>query len=514
MDSPTTTQKEQTALRIVSDGCWRVLSGGGGGRNSETAIGSDTRWGGGEMDERLDSPDSPSKLASLRASDGRTDGRTDGDAQMTRRRDVLQSTCQLHTHGGASGQAAATPTLQPALGLFISIFSSLLNLVRIRGGQVREAWRRCDKKAGPVFVLLLFRVGSVGEPRGERRSDMTKTWVTPRAIDMFAPAKMKLAQLPDDVLIKILKSTPTNDVIKMKRLSRRINDVVERHTIARPEVQEFCVESRVRYENATPGRFQPRERQGRPKQHTVLTMRRRKATKRIESFDDAEQGCSKTNDFVKNELRKVSIGERISLDGIVIDEEFYKTLTSKWNDLSKVMSFALSMCTVTIDAGLFIDLVSRMNLQTLIIEFCVFDSQIVCDKLFLSLPKLDKLTIQPRGNAYFPELTNRTLSSWIERNAVPKSLSLYNCGTNITVDELKAMLMNERCRTEKRKVDWDLGKVLEMGHTEAALLSLVFAEGVKMSSSDDFRSRRIHVVCEGVDLHFNVVRPYNQASAV
>uniref|UniRef100_A0A1I7U6C0 F-box domain-containing protein n=1 Tax=Caenorhabditis tropicalis TaxID=1561998 RepID=A0A1I7U6C0_9PELO len=144
---------------------------------------------------------------------------------------------------------------------------------------------------------------------------------------------MSLNDMPDDVLIRLLNTAEPNDVTRAKRLNKRFNQLVNTYNLGRPGVKEFCVESRISLVSPTEiGRLRLKPCSTAPKRRTVVTMRREKGLKTTERLEDPS--CSTTNLFVQENLRKIELQEKLSLDGVTLDEDFYKVLIGKKDGLS------------------------------------------------------------------------------------------------------------------------------------------------------------------------------------
>ncbi|CAB3398140.1 unnamed protein product [Caenorhabditis bovis] len=318
---------------------------------------------------------------------------------------------------------------------------------------------------------------------------------------------MSLSDLPDDILIRLLSESSPRDVARAKRLNHRFNHIVERYNIGKPIVKEFSVESRLA---TTPTRPFGKLRIGnmltaKQRRRLVVTMKREKGSKCVERVDDP--GCSNDQkEFIQENMRKVVMSERLSFDGVTLDNDFYNMLTARWNDLRHVSSLSLSFCHIHLSSAQFADLLSRMSIRHMILDFCTFDSMLVSDKVLRELPYLETLKIQPRSHCCLSDLTDATLNFWAAKEQVPRTVQMYNCATRVSIDGIKSLLTTATAQTSSVPIDWDFGLLLEPAQIDNIMMSLIFSPGVHVTVQDDFRSKRVQLNnrAEKAQLSFNL----------
>ncbi|CAL2044426.1 unnamed protein product [Caenorhabditis brenneri] len=327
---------------------------------------------------------------------------------------------------------------------------------------------------------------------------------------------MNITDMPDDVLIRLLNTASPTDVTRTKRTCKRFNRIVNTYNLGKPLVKEFCVESRIAPGMPTKiGRLRLGAMMTTPKRRTVVTMRRDKGIKTTERLEDPS--CSNANQsanlFVQENLKKIELQEKISFDGVTLDEDFYKMLISQKNGLEHVTTISLSLCHIRLSWIQFTDLLSRMTVKHLYIDFCTFDPSLISDKVLMSLPLLETIQIQSRYPCFLNELSDQTLIHWATSSAVPKTIQLRNgCASRITVEGIKMMIMRAlstpTASQPPSKFDWDFGLLLEPTQTDSAILSLILCPGFEVKIADDFRSRRINLSHQNFTLQFFIPAPF------
>lgn len=329
---------------------------------------------------------------------------------------------------------------------------------------------------------------------------------------------MSLNDMPDDVLIRLLNTASPCDVNRTKRLNKRFHQLVNTFNLGKPRVTEFCVESRVSAIHPSKiGRLRLSPSTSAPKRRIVVTMRREKGVKSVERLEDpscsTSDACS-ANLFVQENLRRVELQEKLSFDGVTLDEDFYKMLTMKKDGLRHVTTISLSLCHIRLSWTQFTDLLSRMTVKHLYIDFCTFDPSLISDKVLMSLPHLETLQIQSRYPCFLNELTDQTLINWATNSTVPRTIQLRNgCASRITVEGIKMMIMRSLSTPSQQqsdsKIDWDFGLLLEPTPSDSSLLSLLLCPGIESKITDDFRSRRITMLRPNFSLQFAIPAPFS-----
>lgn len=229
---------------------------------------------------------------------------------------------------------------------------------------------------GQTFSKIFYRVGPAHNILWKRtlfflnfsypRIVLIRIFITrtfPIKIVTFQISRMDLSSMPDDVLIRLLNTASPNDVARAKRLNKRFHQIVDTFNLGKPRVKEFwwvrkhhflnffndsiqffSVESRVSPISPSKiGRLRLGSTSNAPKRRVVVTMRRDRGVKRSERIEDPSRSTSSesANSFVQENLRKVELQEKLSFDGVTLDEEFYKMLTAKKEALRLVFFLKL-----------------------------------------------------------------------------------------------------------------------------------------------------------------------------
>uniref|UniRef100_A0A8R1DUN8 F-box domain-containing protein n=1 Tax=Caenorhabditis japonica TaxID=281687 RepID=A0A8R1DUN8_CAEJA len=327
---------------------------------------------------------------------------------------------------------------------------------------------------------------------------------------------MSLNEMPDDVLIRLLNTAAPQDVVRVKQLNKRFNRLVDTYNLGKPRVKEFCIESRLvpNASSSSPhkiGRLRLAP-SGIQKRRVVVTMRKERGVKKVERLEDPS--CSTaTNQFVQETMKKVVLDEKFSFDGVTIDEEFYKILMAKNNNMRHVTTLALSLCHIRISANQWIELLSRMTVKHLYVDFCTFDPSLFSDKVMMSLEHLETLQIQPRFPCFLNETSDQTLIYWATRGTVPPTVLLRNgCASRITPDGIRMLITSALASQASAKLDWDFGLLLGTTQFDAALLTFILYPGWQVKVSDDFRSRKIQVQKESTVTQFSLPVPFPMGS--
>ncbi|CCD65784.1 F-box domain-containing protein [Caenorhabditis elegans] len=324
---------------------------------------------------------------------------------------------------------------------------------------------------------------------------------------------MDLSSMPDDVLIRLLNTASPNDVARAKRLNKRFHQIVDTFNLGKPRVKEFCVESRVSPISPSKiGRLRLGSTSNAPKRRVVVTMRRDRGVKRSERIEDPSRSTSSesANSFVQENLRKVELQEKLSFDGVTLDEEFYKMLTAKKEALRHVTTLALSLCHIRLSWTQFMDLLSRMTIKHLYIDFCTFHPSLISDKVLMSLTHLETIQIQPRYPCFLNEVTDQTLIHWATRTTAPNTIQFRNgCASRITVDGIRHLMTRAlSTASTPNKMDLDFGLLLEPSQSETSLLTFILCPGLDFKVTDDFRSRKISLSRGKFCLQFFIPAPF------
>ncbi|XGW01113.1 hypothetical protein V3C99_013796 [Haemonchus contortus] len=314
---------------------------------------------------------------------------------------------------------------------------------------------------------------------------------------------MDLSLLPEEVLVNVLRQTSPTTVIAAKRLNKKLHRIVERNHLAKPRVDEFNVEMRTFHERTRPiGRLQSKNvGTGTLHRRVVVTMKRK--NKRRQVVQEGVEGPSNLTgtQLIGEEMRKVLLYGRLSFDGVTADTEFLNMLTAKWNDLRCTHSLSFTLCRLKITEEQLLSLLKRSSCNSLTLDFCHFEHDIVSDKVIAAIPQLRTLRVQPRSSVFLRNLTNVTLRNWTSKP--PSTIALYNCVTNITVhgicDLIKTLSLDA-------VVDWDFGRVLPSEGSDSQLFSMMSIFGLTILISDDFRSRRVQIARGCSRIAFNLIK--------
>ncbi|CAI2353471.1 unnamed protein product [Caenorhabditis sp. 36 PRJEB53466] len=321
---------------------------------------------------------------------------------------------------------------------------------------------------------------------------------------------MNLGDMPDDVLIRLMNTSSPRDVARAKRLNKRFHQIVEQYNLGKPCVKEFCIESRVSQVSPSKvGRLRLGAVTSAPKRRTVVTMRREKGIKRVERVEESSCSSDSTTSFVQENLKKVVLGEKLSFDGVTLDEDFYNMLIAKPNSLKQVTTVALSLCHIRLSWTQFAELLARMTVKRLYLDFCTFNASLISDKVLMSLPHLEILQIQPRYPCFLNELTDETLIHWATNGKVPKKILLRSgIGCRISVEGIRVLMTSALLDPSSVPIDWDFGLLFDPTNAESVLLSFVLSPGWQVNISDDLRSRRIHLKRQNCALQFCIPAPF------
>nr|CDJ96052.1 Cyclin F-box domain containing protein [Haemonchus contortus] len=194
---------------------------------------------------------------------------------------------------------------------------------------------------------------------------------------------MDLSLLPEEVLVNVLRQTSPTTVIAAKRLNKKLHRIVERNHLAKPRVDEFNVEMRTFHERTRPiGRLQSKNvGTGTLHRRVVVTMKRK--NKRRQVVQEGVEGPSNLTgtQLIGEEMRKVLLYGRLSFDGVTADTEFLNMLTAKWNDLRCTHSLSFTLCRLKITEEQLLSLLKRSSCNSLTLDFCHFEHDIVSDKV-------------------------------------------------------------------------------------------------------------------------------------
>ncbi|CAI4231560.1 unnamed protein product [Auanema sp. JU1783] len=300
---------------------------------------------------------------------------------------------------------------------------------------------------------------------------------------------MEFTNLPDEVIVHVLKNSSPSTVAKFRRMNRRMNDLINHHRLGRPVVDEFSVTIRTAPSRSAPmGRIQLKKNSNQMKRKVMFTMKRKNKHHHLVEEENVEGPSNPSeSQIIEKTLKTVKLANRVSFDGINVDSSFHKMVTSRWNDLSSVNNLTFTLCRMNLTEEELTSILLKTGLNSLTLDFCHFHTDVINDKILRLLPELECLRIQPRSPLYLAELTDNTLRAWSQKP--PRTIALYNCITSFTiqgiVDFVKVVPNTE--------AEWDFGRVLPSTNSAEALLSLTMTPGVTVNVSDDYRSRRIQV---------------------
>ncbi|WKY09430.1 hypothetical protein Q1695_002082 [Nippostrongylus brasiliensis] len=312
---------------------------------------------------------------------------------------------------------------------------------------------------------------------------------------------MDFSLLPEEVLVNVLRQTSPSTVVAAKRLNRKLFRIVERNHLAKPRVDDFNVEMRTFVARTRPlGKLQLKNA-GTVHRRLVVTMKRKNKSRQVVEEGIEGPSSSSGTQLISEEMKKVLLYERLSFDGVTADTEFFNMLTAKWNDLRWVKSLSFTLCRLKFTEQQMLSLLSRTSCNSLTLDFCHIENDIISDKVIAAMPQLKTLRVQPRSNAYLRELTNVTVRNW--GSSPPTTIALYNCTTNITLHGIFDMV---KAMNSDTVVDWDFGRVLPSEGVDGQLFSMMSISGLTILISDDFRSRRVQIAHGQSRIAFNLIK--------
>uniref|UniRef100_A0A8R1DJM1 HTH_Tnp_Tc3_2 domain-containing protein n=1 Tax=Caenorhabditis japonica TaxID=281687 RepID=A0A8R1DJM1_CAEJA len=242
----------------------------------------------------------------------------------------------------------------------------------------------------------------------------------------------------------------------------------------------------------------------------IVTMSKknpRLTSKDINSELKDQYGVQVSKDTVKRRLRHALLFRRRPVNKPMIPEK------NRSARLKHVTTLALSLCHIRISANQWIELLSRMTVKHLYVDFCTFDPSLFSDKVMMPLEHLETLQIQPRFPCFLNDTSDQTLIYWATRGTVPPTVLLRNgCASRITPDGIRMLITSALASQSSAKLDWDFGLLLGTTQFDAALLTFILYPGWQVKVSDDFRSRKIQVQKESTVTQFSLPVPFPMGS--
>ncbi|CEF62633.1 F-box domain-containing protein [Strongyloides ratti] len=231
-------------------------------------------------------------------------------------------------------------------------------------------------------------------------------------------------EVSDKCIIEILKRMAFEDILNMKLVNKRLNEIIQRHSneFVYKKIENFYIIG-----VNTPG-------------HETIYYPLTTKTLSLPEEDRPSYGFT-FQKMYKN-LKSISITNSLYMDDVTFSDECYmlvhRLCERSINDLT------LKNCLITLNFEKFINILKIFRFKNVILKNCTLeDCQLLGDDLFISNLQLKKFifNIDRKKNdiIYAPLLSNRTLKAWADNARWPNILSLHGVKSNISYIGISAL---------------------------------------------------------------------------
>ncbi|GMT09787.1 hypothetical protein PFISCL1PPCAC_1084, partial [Pristionchus fissidentatus] len=201
--------------------------------------------------------------------------------------------------------------------------------------------------------------------------------------------------------------------------------------------------------------------------------------------DELEDVLPSTSRLPKLEeiLTQCVHGTSLSLSSLTINRHLLHLLSFSTADLHRVTAVEFTSCVFADEENLLEDLcvfLSNTSAVSLSMEFCRDEgnTKTVCDKLFASLPCLQRIHLQQKATG----ITDALVDSWIS-TTVPVHISLRNTDTALSVSAIVKLIECTIRRRNSLKSLWHFGEVHSVNKDHLATLLLLSYPGLTINQN-------------------------------
>uniref|UniRef100_A0A0K0EMF2 F-box domain-containing protein n=1 Tax=Strongyloides stercoralis TaxID=6248 RepID=A0A0K0EMF2_STRER len=226
-----------------------------------------------------------------------------------------------------------------------------------------------------------------------------------------------LNDVSDKCIIEILKRMDFEDILNMKLVNKRLNEIIQRHSseLIYKKIENYYIIGCNNFNNESIC-------------YPITT--------KILSLPEEERYWYGVRiNKVYKYLKLISITKSLHMEGINFSDECY-ILAHRLCERS-ITDLTLKNCLITLNFEKFTNILKIFRFKNVILKNCILeDCQLLSDDLFLSNLQLKKFifNIDKRNSdiIYAPLLSNRTLKAWADNLRWPNILSLHGIKSNIS----------------------------------------------------------------------------------
>uniref|UniRef100_A0A0K0FMU8 F-box domain-containing protein n=1 Tax=Strongyloides venezuelensis TaxID=75913 RepID=A0A0K0FMU8_STRVS len=229
----------------------------------------------------------------------------------------------------------------------------------------------------------------------------------------------------DKCIIEILKRMDFEDILNMRLVNKRLNEIIQRHynefVYKKKETLYIIGANHPDYENL----------------YYPLT------TKIFSLPDEDRLSYGVPVKLLYKNLKTISITNSLDMENINFSDEFY-TIIYKLCERS-VSDLTLKNCLITLNFEKFTSILKIFRFKNVVLKNCTLeDCQLLSDDLFISNLQLKKFIFNTNkkegGIICAPLLSNRALIAWSNNARWPNILSLHGIKSNITYAGISSLV--------------------------------------------------------------------------
>uniref|UniRef100_A0A1I7YA80 F-box domain-containing protein n=1 Tax=Steinernema glaseri TaxID=37863 RepID=A0A1I7YA80_9BILA len=238
----------------------------------------------------------------------------------------------------------------------------------------------------------------------------------------------------DFVILQILKSLDVHELLKVRLVSKRLNNIVQRHSeqLAKVERSGFVLIGLPGDKTSFLGasNYEP--------QDVAVPIRHMDQGLRHVAIRDAPQDVAVPIRHMDQGLRHVAIRDAVTVEGVHMDYRACQMMQRSFR--CHIPKLEIYGGQIDVDSATFCKLVCRWNVSDLSVGDLNVSRQLIDDRFFRVNRQLRNFSAAFSDKQMLPALTDATLEKWWVNENWPSTLVLKNCQTSITNDGIIALV--------------------------------------------------------------------------
>ncbi|KAK0408068.1 hypothetical protein QR680_003758 [Steinernema hermaphroditum] len=322
----------------------------------------------------------------------------------------------------------------------------------------RCVWTRIyDSMLFPKFRFRSLKRASKSE---KSAPDTNIYHVLPSTSTTPTPSEFDL--IPDFVILEILKRLEIGELLNIRFVSKRLNNIIQRHSEQLAKVERFGLVliglpgDTVSFLGAAT--CEPED--------VALPIRR------------IDQG-----------LRHVAVQNTVAVEGVHLDYRACQMLQRSLR--CHIPKLEIYGGQIDVDAAAFCSLICRWNVYDLTLSDVDVSRQLIDDRFFRVNRQLRNFSVDFSDKQMIPSLTDATLEKWWVNENWPWTLNLKNCQSNISNDGIvglvkglvyytRANALTAGAPMETETILWDFGIIRDDREDMVTCMESMFPNTVQI----------------------------------